>query len=97
MRDALSAMTAINNVEMPKFLEGVSGLTAEMFATPATDSKLSDARKKSSADAQANIIVQLQEAAKEKIDEIDNFMDIEALVAVESLKRKVSSLEIAQF
>ena len=50
-------MTAINKVEMPRFLDGVNGLTAEMFATPATDSDLSVARNKSCADAQANILV----------------------------------------
>ena len=89
-------MDTINKVEMPRFLDNVNGLTAEIFATPATDSDLSAAKKKSRADAQANILVQLQEAAKEKIDSINDFMDLEALVAVESLKGKVSSLEIAR-
>ena len=81
---------------MSRFLNNVNGLTAKIFATPSTNSNLCAAKKKSHADAQANILVQLQEAAKEKIDSINDFMDLEALVAVESLKGKVSSLEIAR-
>ena len=73
----------------------MNGLTAKIFATPATDSFLSAAKKESRADTQANILVQLQEAAKEKIDSIDGFMELEAIMAVESLKGKVSSLKIA--
>ena len=51
VREALSAMDTINNVEMPRFLDNVNRLTAEIFATPATDSDLFAAKKKSCADA----------------------------------------------
>ena len=38
----------------------------------------------------------MQEAASDKIDSIHEFLELEALVGVESLKGKVSSLEIAR-
>ena len=50
VREALSTIETINTVEVPRFLDNVNGLSAEIFATPATDAEHSSKKKKQCAD-----------------------------------------------
>lgn len=96
VRDALSAIEMIYATEIPRFLDGLHRLASAIFSTPTTYAEHSSARKKQCADTQAKLLVQLQSAARDKINAIKEFLKLEALVAVEELKGKVSGLELAQ-
>ena len=57
--DTLSAKEIIDSSEMGKCLDGVYGLTAAIFSTPATDAEHSAIRKKQRAETQAKLHMQL--------------------------------------
>ena len=56
--EALSAKETIDSSELGKFLDGIQGLTASIFSTPATDTELSAAWKRQRADTQAKLFSQ---------------------------------------
>ena len=93
VRDALSTIETINAAEIPRFLDSVHRLTALIFSISTSDSEHSSTRKKQQADTQAKLLVQLQSVARDKINAINEFLELEALVAVEELKGRVSGLE----
>ena len=49
----------IDSSVLGKFLDGIQGLTASIFSTPATNTELSAAQKRQWADTQAKLFFQL--------------------------------------